>query len=122
MEPAAEGGRCRGVSAPPLPAAATGASRQPTQASNSAVNLAGAFRGGTGELHWALCPLSDERWQRRVPEVPPPASQDTLPRGSGTLQSPDRERDICRQQNLGVFLLLNKVNYLFMHKTQVIVC
>lgn len=57
-----------------------------------------------------------------MPEVPPPAPQDTLPRGSGTPQSPDRERDICRQQNLGVFLLLNKVNYLFMHKTQVIVC
>lgn len=49
MEPAAEGGRCRGVSAPPLPAA-TGASRELTQASNSAVNLAPAFRGGQGTL------------------------------------------------------------------------
>lgn len=76
-----------------------------------------------GDLPWALRPLGDERWQRRVSEVPPPEPQDVLTGSSGMLLCPtDREEDVCRQQKGGFFLLLKKVNYLFMHKTQVIVC
>lgn len=59
----------------------------------------------------------------RPSEGPPPEPQDRLTGGSGTLLCPtDRQEDICRQQKGFFFLLLNKVNYLFMHKTQVIVC
>lgn len=56
-----------------------------------------------GDLPRAPCPLGDERWQRRVSEVPPPEPQDVLAGSSGMLLCPtDREEDVCRQQK-GVF-------------------